>query len=121
MRTLADSATGYMLNIQPYFGRSDEEEIPEELTKTAMNIVKLMEPYLDMSYHVFCDSLYTSVGLTDKLYEQRDIFHRHCHAKQAGPAKTAEGKAEEGRHMRVPQWPHHGSVLEGQEGGLHAQ
>ena len=71
-KTLADSATGYMLNIRLYYSRDDSvPETDDGLTKTSRTVVKLADPYLEKGYHIFADRLYTSVDLAETLYKKR--------------------------------------------------
>lgn len=70
-RTLADSCTGYMLNIHLYYGANNDPEPDDGLTKTSRAVVNLAEPYLDKGYHVYADRLYNSVALTQALDNRR--------------------------------------------------
>ena len=62
--TMADSATGYMVNILPYMGAETLDNASAEflsLPQPARVVLDLMGPYLNRGHHLFTDRYYTSV------------------------------------------------------------
>lgn len=68
---LADSETGFILNIIPYTGGETKDvylsECNSELPCLAQIVMALVEKYLDKGHHVFADRLYSSVPLVNEL------------------------------------------------------
>ena len=68
---LADSDTGFILNIIPYTGGETKDVYLSgcnpELPCLAKIVMALVEKYLDKGHHVFADWLYSSVPLVDEL------------------------------------------------------
>ena len=71
--TLADSNTGYVYNINIYYGKKAEDILEPEgsLTKKTKSVMDLLEPLLGMGYHVCCDRLYNNCALARALFEKR--------------------------------------------------
>ena len=61
--TLAESKTGYILNIVPYEGKRDDTVV----TKTTQTVMDVVEPYLCRGHHLFMDNYYTSPELMKQL------------------------------------------------------
>ena len=68
---LADSRTGYILNIFPYTGSEMRKEylssVNPDLPMLAQVVIALTEKYLDKGHHIYADRLYSSVSLVDEL------------------------------------------------------
>ena len=68
---LADSATGFILNIIPYTGGETKDiylsNCNPELPSLTQIVLALVENYLHKGYHIYSDRLYSSVPLVDEL------------------------------------------------------
>nr|XP_039267455.1 piggyBac transposable element-derived protein 4-like [Styela clava] len=92
-RTLADAKTGYLLNIMMYYGKVEQKESFQNLTKPSSTIIELLGPYLNKGYHVFCDRLYTSLDLADHLHNKRTYLTGTIRANRSGiPAQIKANK-----------------------------
>ncbi|XP_064618404.1 piggyBac transposable element-derived protein 4-like [Liolophura sinensis] len=91
-RTLADGETGYMCNINIYYGRDGEAEPDDNLTKTSRSVMKLIEPYLDKGYHIFADRLYNSVELAKALYNRNTYLTGTILLNRKGIPNELKGK-----------------------------
>ena len=68
--TMADSATGYMVNILPYMGAETLQNASAEflgLPQPALVFLELMGPYLNRGHHLFTDRYYTSIQMAQEL------------------------------------------------------
>ena len=75
--TLADSASGYMLNILVYTGADTLEETDPNyntLPQPGRVVLHLLQPYLDKGYHVYADRYYTSIPLANALEQRLTSF-----------------------------------------------
>ena len=68
---LADSATGFILNIIPYTGGETKDiylsNCNPELPSLTQIVLALVENYLHKGHHIYADRLYSSVPLVDEL------------------------------------------------------
>ena len=68
---LADSDTGFILNIIPYAGGETKDiylsNCNPELPSLTQIVLALVENYLDKGHHIYADRLYSSVLLVDEL------------------------------------------------------
>ena len=68
---LADSATGFILNVIPYTGGETKDiylsKCNSELLSLTQIVLVLVENYLDKGHHIYPDKLYSSVPLVDEL------------------------------------------------------
>ncbi len=75
---LADSVTGYVLNIIPYTGGETKDNFLSACDSTlpmlAQIVVALSENYLDKGHHLYCDRLYSSVPLVRALQSRLTCF-----------------------------------------------
>ena len=68
--TMADSDTGYMVNILPYMGAETLQNASAEflgLPQPARVVLELMGPYLNRGHHLFTDRYYTSIQMAQEL------------------------------------------------------
>ena len=91
-RTLADSVSGYMCNINIYYGRDDEPVPDDGLSKTSRSVKKLCEPYLNKGYHVFADRLYNSIALAKVLYNNNTCITGTILLNRRGIPNELRGK-----------------------------
>ena len=75
---LADSDTGFILNIIPYTGGETKDVYLSgcnpDLPCLAKIVMALAEKYLNKGHHVFADRLYSSVPLVDELERRSTGF-----------------------------------------------
>ncbi|XP_014680853.1 PREDICTED: piggyBac transposable element-derived protein 4-like [Priapulus caudatus] len=64
--TLAESKTGYVLNVIPYAGKRADTDV----SKTTQTVMDVLEPYLRRGHHLFMDNYYTSVELMKRLEQE---------------------------------------------------
>ena len=71
---LADSITGYIVNIIPYTGQETKEiylsQCNPDLPLYAQVVVALVDKYLGKQHHLYADRFYSSVPLVDELERQ---------------------------------------------------
>ena len=71
---LADSTTGYIVNIIPYTGWETKEiylsQCNPDLPLYAQVVVALVDKYLGKQHHLYADRFYSSVPLVDELERQ---------------------------------------------------
>ena len=75
--TMADSDTGYMVNILPYMGAETLDNASAEflsLPQPARVVLDLMGPYLNRGHHLFTDRYYTSVQMAQGLSDHNTAF-----------------------------------------------
>ena len=75
--TMADSSTGYMLNILIYTGRETLRGASSEfahLPQPAQVVMHVANPYLDCGHHLFTDRYYTSIPLAKALSDHNTSF-----------------------------------------------
>ena len=71
---LADSATGYVINILPYIGSETKAYFSNcraDLPMPAKVVMALCEEYLDKGHHIFADRFYSSVPLVHELESRK--------------------------------------------------
>ena len=75
--TMADSSSGYILNILVYTGQETLQGARRELShlpQPAQVVMHLVDPYLDSGRHVFTDRYYTSIPLAQALGDHNTAF-----------------------------------------------
>ena len=76
---LADSETGYILNILPYTGGETRDiylsHCNSDLPLYTQVVVALLDKYLDKGHHVYADGFYSSVNLVDELDKKTNRIH----------------------------------------------
>ena len=72
---LADSETGYILNILPYTGGETRDtylsHCNSDLSLYTQVVVALLGKYFDKDHHVYADCFYSSVNLVDELDKRK--------------------------------------------------
>ena len=61
--TLAESATGYVLNLIPYTGK----RVDTDLSKTTQTVLDVAHDYMHLGHHLFMDNYYMSIELVSSL------------------------------------------------------
>ncbi|KAK6168810.1 hypothetical protein SNE40_019986 [Patella caerulea] len=67
--TLAESSSGYVLNIIPYAGKREDTQ----LSKTAQIVVDVCQPFLNKGHYLFMDNYYTSIELIEYLSQVKTL------------------------------------------------
>ncbi|XP_015113011.1 piggyBac transposable element-derived protein 3-like [Diachasma alloeum] len=65
MWAIAESKSGYMLDISPYLGK--KEVVRKELLLGEQVVLQLSEAFRDIYYHIYFDNFFTSVFLMEEL------------------------------------------------------
>ena len=108
VKTVACPHTGYLLNAHLYCGRNDDRNVEPGLTKTEQYFLDLLTPFANKGHHVFCDRLYSSVTLAEKLYERK--FHvtgtimpnrKHLPAEIKNPSGIQKGEIRAFRSSNI--------------------
>ena len=78
--TMADSSSGYMINILLYMGAEtlDDSSRNTHLPQPARLIVEMMTPYLRCGHHFFTDRYYTNIDLVLELDRHNISFTSTC-------------------------------------------
>ena len=73
--TLADSSTGYVLNILVYTGDDTlDEACYKKLSQPARVVLQLIEPYIGCGHRIFTDRYYSSLPLASTLHSLNISF-----------------------------------------------
>jgi len=67
--TLAESTTGYVLNLVPYVGKRDDTN----KSKTTQTVLDVSCHYLNLGHHIFFDNYYTSIELMKALFAEKTL------------------------------------------------
>ena len=117
-KTLTDSKTGYLYNINIHYSQTAPKPSPiSELTKTDQAIVELVTPLFGMGYHTFCNRLYTSPHLAETLLSKQvhltGMMMNSCYGLSRHKAKKTQNRRS---NKSFPKWiaQHFGCSMERQ-------
>ena len=78
--TLAESATGYVLNVLPYTGKRDDTVF----SKTTQTVLDVSSLYLHLGHHLFLDNYYMSIELVKALFSKATLCCGTVNANRVG-------------------------------------
>ena len=78
--TLAESITGYVLDLLPYTGRRADTIY----SKTTQTVLDVSRHYLHLGHHIFFDNYYMSVELIRVLFEKKSLCCGTVNANRVG-------------------------------------
>lgn len=90
----------YILNLEIYQERDQEQPNPEHNSKTEELVFRLMGPYLNKGHHIYMDNFYNSVSLSSKLLRHKTHSTGTLRTNRRGnPSIVIKKKMRKGEHI----------------------
>ena len=88
---VCDSDNGYICNAEVYTGAREDANVIDNLGVTGNLVVRLLQPFHDQNYHVYCDRYYSGIELVQYL-------DRECGIGYVGNYSNKQGWLPKGYH-----------------------